>query len=300
MATMSPLLVELLDCLDLQATSAPRPGVDRYRGRCEPSRHGRIFGGQVLAQALMAAGRTTADRAAHSLQALFLEIGDPTQDITFDVERLRDGRSFSARRVLASQGDRVIFTLQASFHALEPGWEHQLHAPSSPAPESLPSAAQLAEQARGRIPPEAAHWAGKPRALEVRHTVAPSYLGGPATLEPNCSWFRSESKLPEDPLLHQCLLAYASDIALNDNAYRPHSGPDEPRLQFMSTVDHAMWFHVPARVDEWVLYYQESPRAAGARGFARGAMYTRDGTLIASTGQDSAMRPQPRGPAAEA
>lgn len=293
MPEMIAPLVELLECLDLSPRSAGSAGGDRFRGCCESSRHGRIFGGQALAQSLMAAGRTVTNRPAHSLQALFLEIGDPTRDIDFEVERLRDGRSFSARRVVARQGETPIFTLQASFHAAETGWEHQLPAPPAPDPESLPSARALVEQVRDRIPPESAHWAGKPRALEVRHTIPPSYLGGPASLEPSCVWFRCESRLPDDPLLHQCILAYASDIALNDSAYRPHSGPENPGLQFMSTVDHAMWFHVPSRADEWTLYFQESPRAAGARGFARGAMYTREGVLIASTGQDSAMRPKP-------
>lgn len=294
---MDPLLVGLLECLDLEAVASPPGDVTRFRGRCEPSRHGRIFGGQVVAQALMAAGRTASPRPAHSLQALFLRVGDPTREIDFEVERLRDGRSFSARRVVARQGESAIFTLQASFHALEPGYEHQAPAPEAPDPESLPSARELAERVRAQIPPDVAHWAGRPRPLEVRHTQPPSYLGGKPSLEPNLAWFRAESKLPDDPLLHQCLLAYASDIALNDTAYRPHrkSGGSGPLA--MSSVDHVMWLHVPARADEWTLYYQESPRAAGARGFARGAMYTRDGTLVASVGQDSVMRPQ-RAPAA--
>jgi acyl-CoA thioesterase-2 len=286
---MEPLIADLLECLDLEALAPSAARRDRFRGRCEIARSDRIFGGQVIAQSLMAAGRTVEDRPAHSLQALFLEIGDPTRPIGFEVERLRDGRSFSARRVLASQGERVIFSMQASFHAIEPGYEHQSAAPEAPDPESLPTAR---EQAAGAaIRPESAYWAARPRPVEVRHAVLPSYLGGPPTQEPNRMWFRFEADLPDDPLLHQCLLGYVSDVALNDTAYRPHSGPDAPRLQFMSSVDHTMWFHVPARADRWTLYLQESPRAAGARGFARGAMYARDGTLVASVGQDSAMRP---------
>jgi len=288
---MDPLLSDLLECLDLEAIASPTSGLTRFRGRCEPSRYGRIFGGQVVAQALMAAGRTASPRPAHSLQALFLRLGDPTREIDFEVEHLRDGRSFSARRVVAQQGEHAIFALQASFHASEPGYEHQSPAPEAPDPESLPSARELVERVRAQIPPDAAHWAGRPRPLEVRHTQPPSYLGGESCLAPNLAWFRAESKLPDDPLLHQCLLAYASDIALNDTAYRPHREPGGLGPQSMASVDHAMWLHVPKRVDEWTLYHQESPRAARARGFARGAMYARDGTLVASVGQDSLIRP---------
>jgi acyl-CoA thioesterase-2 len=290
---MNPLLAELLECLDLETLPSSPNGFDRFQARCETSRHGRIFGGQVLGQALMAAGKTTAGRPCHSLQALFLKLGDPTRPIEFEVERLRDGRSFSARRVLARQGEQAIFSLQASFHDEEPGYEHQIPGPKAPDPESVPSAAETVERMREHFPPATADWASKPRAIEIRHSVLPSYLGGKPSLEPDLAWFRAEAELPDDPLLHQCLLAYSSDIGLNDNAYRPHCGPDAPGLQSMSSVDHSMWFHVPARIDEWVLYYQESPKGAGARGYARGAMYTRDGTLIASMGQDSVMRPLP-------
>jgi len=283
---MKPLLAELLDCLDLAAQ-----GEDRFRGRCEYGRNGRIFGGQVVAQALMAAGRTVTDRPAHSLQALFLRMGDPEESIEFEVERLRDGRSFAARRVLARQRAGVIFSLQASFHALEPGFEHQLPAPQAPDPDTMPTAQSVAKRARAHIPPETAAWACRERPVEIRHTVLPSYLGGEASHEPNLAWFRFEAELPKDPLLHQCLLAYASDIALNDTAYRPHCGPESPGLAAMSSVDHSLWFHVPARADTWTLYQQQSPRAAGARGYANGAMFEQDGSRIASVGQDSVMRP---------
>lgn len=290
---MDPLLVDLLACLDLETVPAV-DGLDRFRGRCEKRRRtGRLFGGQVLSQALMAAGRTTLGRPVHSIQALFLRGGDPEQEIDLEVERLRDGRSFSARRVVARQGGEAILTLQASFHAEEPGYEHQLPAPNAPDPESLQPFRELAQQLRPHFPPRFAEWAGDPRPLEFRFGVIPSYMGGKPSLDPAFTWFRAEAELPDDPLLHQCLLAYASDVGLNDNAYRAHAGPEAPELHAMSTVDHAMWFHVPKRADTWTLYYQESPRAARARGFARGAMYSRDGTLVASMGQDSLMRPQP-------
>ena len=290
---MDPLLVELLECLDLQAEAPGPDGRDHFRGRCERRRRsGPIFGGQVLSQALMAAGRTTLPLPAHSIQALFLRAGDPEQNIDFEVERLRDGRSFRARRVVARQAGNAILTLQASFHAEETGYEHQLPAPEAPDPESLLPFEELVEKMRPYFPEKFAEWAGNTRPLEFRFAVPPSYMGGEPSLDPSLTWFRAESQLPDDPLLHQCLLAYASDVGLNDNAFRPHSGADEPALRAMSTVDHTMWFHTPARVDAWTLYFQESPRAARGRGFARGAMYGRDGTLIASMGQDSVMRPE--------
>lgn len=289
---MEPLLVELLECLDLEPKAPDSDGRDLFRGRCERRRRsGPIFGGQVLSQALMAAGRTALPLPVHSIHALFLRAGNPDQNIDFEVERLRDGRSFSARRVVARQAGTAILTLQASFHAEEPGYEHQLPVPVAPDPESLPSFRELVEKMRPHFPDQFAEWAGNTRPLEFRFAVPPSYMGGEPSLDPSLTWFRAESELPDDPLLHQCLLAYASDVGLNDNAFRPHSGPDEPALRAMSTVDHAMWFHTPARVDAWTLYFQESPRATRGRGFARGAMYARDGTLIASMGQDSVMRP---------
>ena len=289
---MDPLLAGLLECLDLEPRAAGSDGRDLFRGRCEVRRRsGRLYGGQVLSQALMAAGHTARPLPVHSIHALFLRAGDPEQDIDFEVERLRDGRSFSARRVVARQAESTILTLQASFHAEETGYEHQLPAPKAPAPESLPSFRELVEKMRPRFPDRSAEWAGNRRPLEFRFAVPPSFMGGEPSSDPSLTWFRAEARLPDDPLLHQCLLAYASDVGLNDNAFRPHSGPDEPALRAMSTVDHAMWFHVPARADAWTLYFQESPRAARGRGFARGAIYARDGTLVASMGQDSVMRP---------
>jgi acyl-CoA thioesterase-2 len=284
---VNELLSELLDCLALT-----REGDDRFRGICETSRHGRIFGGQVLGQALMAARLTVDDRPAHSMQAYFLRRGDPEKPIEFFVDRLRDGRSFSARRVLAIQDDRELLSLQASFHAAEPGYEHQDPMPEAPPPESLPAFAELVERMQERFPARSAGWAAKPRSIEMRHTVVPSYLGGEPGREPNLAWFRAEAALPEDPLLHQCLIAYTSDMAFNDNALRAHVGPGEPPLQAMSTVDHAIWFHEPARADEWLLFAQQSPKAARARGFVSGTIYSRDGRLVASVGQDSLMRPE--------
>jgi len=166
--------------------------------------------------------------------------------------------------------------------------------PEAPAPEDLLTADEATETMRDRFPQRSVMWAGSERSIEMRHTVYPSYMGGEACDTPNLAWFRTREKLPDDPTLHQSVLAYASDLSLNDTAYRPHSGPEDRALHSMSSLDHAMWFHAPARADEWILFHQESPRAGHARGYARGTMYTREGTLVASIGQDSLMRPQPR------
>jgi len=280
-------LRELLDCLTL----TPQ-GEDRFRAPCETSLRGQIFGGQVLGQALMAAGLSVDERPVHSMQAYFLRRGSPELPLDFTVERLRDGRSFSARRVRVAQNDRELLTMQASFHAPEPGYEHQDPMPEAPPPESLPSPAELIEQMRDRFPTAHARWAWKPRPIEMRHVVVPSFLGGEPGRQPSLSWFRADAELPDDPLLHQCLIAYTSDMAFNDNALRAHIGPGEPSLQAMVSLDHSLWLHEPARVDDWLLYVQQSPKAAWGRGFTRGAIYTREGQLVASVGQDSLMRPE--------
>lgn len=285
---MSRNVEELLHCLDVEDL-----GGDRFIAHCEWRADDRIFGGQVLAQALRAAGHTVEERAAHAIHALFLSRGNSKRPLEIAVERLRDGRSFSSRRALVSQGDALLFSLQASFHVLEPGYHHQVPMPEAPEPEDLPTADEAIEAMRSRFPARSALWAGVERAIEVRHSVYPSYMGGEPSHTPSLAWFRTREKLPDDAPLHQAVLAYASDISLNDNAYRPHSGPDEPEVQSMSSLDHAMWFHAPARADEWILFQQESPRAGHARGYARGSMYTREGSLIASLGQDSLMRPKP-------
>lgn len=285
---MSRTVEELLRCLDVENL-----GSDRFRAHCEWRTDDRIFGGQVLAQALRAAGQTLEQRPAHAIHALFLSRGDSSLPLEIEVERLRDGRSFSSRRALVSQDGGLLFSLQASFHVAEEGYHHAFPMPEAPAPEELPSADEAVEAMKSGFPARSAVWAGIERAIEVRHTVHPSYMGGEPSDAPNLAWFRTREKLPDDPALHQSVLAYASDISLNDNAYRPHSGPDEPELHSMASVDHAMWFHAPARADEWILFHQESPRAGHARGYARGTMYTREGSLIASVGQDSLMRPQP-------
>lgn len=280
-------MTDLLACLELEPL-----GEDRFRAPSEPSPHGLIYGGALLAQALRAAGNTVEQgRPAHAIHALLLERGQTDREVSIDVERLRDGRSFSARRVVISQNGRSLISLHASFHVPEPGFEHQPPMPEAPEPESLPSLQEMAEHARQRFPERSAQWAGAPRPLDFRQTVVPAFMGGDSREASNLAWFRFPSQLPEDPMLHQCLLVYASDMSLNDNCYKPHSGSDEPDVRNVSSIDHTLWFHAPARADEWILFAQHSPRASSGRGYASGTMYTHDGRMVVSLAQDSLMRP---------
>jgi acyl-CoA thioesterase-2 len=283
---VSKPLDELLDLLDLEEIE-----VNFFRGRNESERSGRLFGGQVAAQALVAAGRTVEARPAHSLHGYFLRPGDPSIPVLYSVDRIRDGQSFTTRRVVAIQHGRAIFNLSASFHAPEPSYEHQAPMPEVPPPESVPTWQERVEQMWSRIPEEARVFAPRPRPIDLRHVDLPTYLGGEPTREPGRVWLRVERGLPDEPLLHQALLTYASDISLLDNIIRPHGRLGTLGPMMMASLDHAVWFHRPLRVDEWLLYAQESPIAAGARGFARGQLFTRAGVLVASVAQEGLMRP---------
>ena len=283
---MSKPLDELLEILDLEEIE-----LDIFRGRNESERRGRLFGGQVAAQALVAAGRTVEARPAHSLHGYFLRPGDPSIPVLYSVDRIRDGQSFTTRRVVAIQHGKAIFNMSASFHAPEPGYEHQLAMPEVPPPESVPSWPERVEQMWSRIPEEARVFAPRPRPIDLRHVDLPTYLGGEPTREPGRVWLRVERGLPDEPLLHQALLTYASDISLLDNIIRPHGRLGTLGPVMMASLDHAVWFHRPLRVDEWLLYAQESPIAAGGRGFARGQLFSRTGALVASVAQEGLMRP---------
>lgn len=250
----------------------------------------RIFGGQVAAQALIAAGRTVpADRSVHSLHAYFLRPGDPLVPIVFDVERVRDGGSFTTRRVRAIQHGQPIFTMSASFQIVEPGVDHATPLPDVPAPESLPTYAERLAPVRDQM----SVWGRLPRPFDVRYVNAPpweSRLAGPRPGEHNQVWFRADGTLPDDPLLHVCVLAYLSDLTLLDSVLASHglaNGFD--RLQ-LASLDHAMWFHRPLRVDEWVLYDTESPSASGARGFAMGHFFAADGRMLCTVVQEGLVR----------
>ncbi|MEZ4333852.1 MAG: acyl-CoA thioesterase II [Myxococcota bacterium] len=284
---MSTALAALVDLLDLERIER-----NLFRGRQPDEKRQRVFGGLVAGQALIAAGRTVDDRAVHSLHAYFLRPGDPTIPILYQVERTRDGRSFSTRRVTAIQNDRAIFTLSASFHAEESTFEHQRAMPDVPPPEALEDwqtamRKVLAERAPGDRKLEA--WVARERPIESRHVELMDYFGGRQAPHAEI-WIRARGRLADDPLLHRCVVAYASDMTLLDTAARPHPIELLSDESDNASLDHAMWFHRPFRADEWLLYAQESPNMSGARGLTTGHFFRRDGTLVASVVQEGLFR----------
>ena len=278
---MGDALDQLVNLLDLEAIE-----VNIFRGVSPDEDRQRVFGGQVAAQALMAAGRTVDAGAPHSLHSYFLRPGDPSVPILYEVDRIRDGRSFTTRRVVAIQHGRAIFNLSASFHVDEPGLEHQVAMPDVPAPESLPSLAERLAPYRDVL----ADWFQRPHPIEQRHIGALPFVHGGGKEPLQRLWIRADGELPDDRLLHACIAAYASDMSLFDTMLAPHDVRwDDP--DFMgASLDHCMWFHRAFRVDEWLLYDMDSPNAAGARGLARGFLFTRDGTLVVSMAQEGLMR----------
>ena len=285
---MQAALAAVLELLDLEELE-----VNLFRGRSPQEGSQRVFGGQVLGQALVAAGRSVPDaaaRAAHSLHAYFVRPGDPAVPILYQVDRTRDGRSFTTRRVVAIQRGRAIFHLEASFHGLEAGPEHQDEMPEAPDPESLPTWQERIEPVAARAPADL-RWLLRERPIEMRHVTWCDPLE-PEKLPPrNLVWIRAGARLPDAPLLHQAVLAYASDLTLLDTAALPHAIAWTDERWQIASLDHAMWFHRAFRVDEWLLYAQTSAVAAGARGFAQGALFTRDGRLVASVVQEGLLRP---------
>lgn len=277
-------LDRLVDLLDLE-----RIEVDIFRGKQPTEALQRVFGGQVAGQALVAAGRTVpADRPVHSLHAYFLRPGDPSVPIVYEVDRIRDGRSFTTRRVVAIQHGKAIFTLHASFQLVERGVEHQKPMPQVPDPESL---ARLEE----RMAPYAGElggWFTRPRPIDVR------YVGDPPRVakETGCRtpssqvWMRADGRLPDDPLLHVCAVTFASDMTLLDSTLLTHGLSWGTGDVAGASLDHAMWFHRQFRADEWWLYDQESPWTGAARGLARGSIYTRSGELAVSVVQEGLIR----------
>jgi len=289
-AAMGNTVEELLKLIDLEPLE-----VNIYRGRNRDIGSGRVFGGQVLAQALVAARRTVEEeREAHSLHGYFILPGDLAAPIVYFVDRLRDGRSFTTRRVTAIQHGRAIFNLSASFHVSEPGPEHQTETPDVPAPESLVSELDLIREQSDRIPEHVRAVLTQDRPIDFR-VVSPT---DPFTPEPSPPvryfWLRAVGAMPDDTICHQAVLAYASDYGLLATVLQPHGfSVRAPGLQ-VATLDHALWFHRPFRADEWLLYSIDSPAAAGARGFARGSIFTRDGVLIASVAQEGLTRVRDR------
>src|SRR5215471_15322966 len=286
--SMASAVRELLDLLDLEPLE-----VNMFRGRSPESRFQRVFGGQVIGQALVAACRTVenvAERPPHSLHAYFLLAGDPKVPIVYDVDRIRDGRSFTTRRVIAIQHGHAIFSMSVSFHVDEPGLSHQAPMPQVPGPDTLPDDAELRKAVLARMPEPVRRYYERERPIELRPVELDRYLGKPTPEGKFHVWIRAIERLPEEPAIHQCVLAYASDMMLLDAATIPHGRTlFEPTIMAAS-LDHALWFHRPFRADDWLLYAQDSPSAAGARGFARGTIFAADGTLVASVAQEGMIR----------
>ncbi|MEV8408331.1 acyl-CoA thioesterase II [Streptomyces niveus] len=287
-------LESLLDLLDLE-----RIEEDIFRGLSRPTAVPRVYGGQVAAQALVAAGRTVpADRSAHSLHAYFLRAGDPGAPIVYTVDRIRDGRSFTTRRVVAVQHGQPIFHLSASFQTYEDGLEHQAAMPPAPDPESLPTAAELLPRHADRfVDPSVVDRLIETRAaVDLRYVDAPPYATAGQVREARSQvWFRTVGKLADDPLLHVCLATYVSDMTLLDSVLLAHGRGGWASGDIVgASLDHAMWFHRPFRADEWLLYDQTSPSASGGRGLGQARIYTRDGDLAISVIQEGVMR-VPRG-----
>jgi acyl-CoA thioesterase II len=271
-------LVRLLDLEPLE--------VNLFRGISPPHSLPRVFGGQVAGQALVAAGRTVPeDREVHSLHAYFIRPGDPQIPIIYETERVRDGRSFTTRRVLAIQRGEPIFALSASFQLPQEGLEHSVPGPVGvPAPDTLPDLAAITASG-------AAGWLGQgPRPLDIRFVTEPTWSENrtTATDDPLHVWMRADGTLPDDRLLHVCMLTYASDLTLLGSVLARHDRPSRP-VQ-MASLDHAMWFHRPFRADEWLLYTCFSPTATGSRGLATGRFTRPDGTLVATTVQEGLVR----------
>ncbi len=279
-------LDELLGILDLEEID-----FNIFRGQNEATRRGRLFGGQVAAQALVAASRTAGGVPAHSLHGYFLRPGDPTTPVVYTVDRIRDGRSFATRRVVAQQRGKAIFSMAVSFHEPEISYEHQDAMPEAPEPDSVPTWDERMAKVWDKLPDELKQVVPGARPIDVRHVDAPTYLGGKPRRGSSQVWMRADGELPDDRCLHQCILTYATDISLLDNILRPHGRLGQLGPMMVASIDHAIWFHRPLRVDSWLLYVQDSPAAFGARGFARGVLYTQSGQLVASVAQEGLMRP---------
>ena len=241
----------------------------------------------------MAATRTVEDRNCHSLHAYFLRPGDPKTPIVYEVDRSRDGHSFSARRVVAIQNGVPIFTMSASFDRAEAGLEHQSAMPDVPAPESLKTEQQWRSEIVTQLPEPVRTWFMRVRPIEIR-PVDPANRFEKGRHPPRqVVWFRATGPMPDAPALHQCVLAYASDMTLLDTSLLPHGYTLFSNALQLASLDHAMWFHRPFRADEWMLYVQESPSASGSRGFNRGEVFRRDGALVASVAQEGLVRLRP-------
>jgi acyl-CoA thioesterase II len=286
---------DLMSILDLEE-------LDRnlYRGLSPQVGWQRVFGGLVISQALVASTRTVEGRPVHSLHAYFLLPGDPLRPIIYDVERIRDGRSFATRRVVARQNGEAIFALSASYQVKEEGYTHQSPMPAAPDPDTLLSDKQIVETFGDRLPVSVRTYFRRERPIELRPVSLARYAGQKteAGVWPmQAVWIRASGRLPDDPALHTAVLAYASDMTLLDTSLVPQGKSVFDADIQAASLDHAMWLHGEFRADEWLLYAQDSPASMGARGFTRGQLYTRDGRLVASVAQEGLIRPRRPQPA---
>ena len=289
---MASAVQEVLDILDLEPLE-----VNLFRGRSPQSRWQRVFGGQVIGQALVAACRTVEDvtaRPPHSLHAYFLLGGDPKVPIIYEVDRIRDGKSFTTRNVKAIQHGHAIFSMSVSFHLSEPGLNHQVKMPDVPKPDELPSDEELKDRIYPLLPEPARRYYERERPIEFRPVEFSRYLGEKSENGRFDIWIRATGRLPDEPAIHQCVLAYASDMMLLDAALIPHGRSVFSEDIMAASLDHALWFHRPFRADEWLLYAQDSPSLADSRGFSRGLIFASDGTLVASVAQEGLLRQRRR------
>ncbi|SHE95580.1 acyl-CoA thioesterase-2 [Ferrithrix thermotolerans DSM 19514] len=283
---MENALDDLLRILDLKKLEE-----DYYQGESPKEERQRVFGGQVAGQALVAAGRTVSRGAVHSLHAYFLRPGDPNIPILYQVDRIRDGSSFTTRRVVAYQHGKAIFNLSASFHIAEDGVSHQPEMPVVPDPEELPTFEERMAPWIGSSSPKRQDWITRPKPIDQRF-IDPvgKVLYSIDKMPIQRVWMRADGTLPDDPLIHACVVAYASDMSLLNSAMVPHGLSWDSDNVMAASLDHAMWFHRPFRADEWFLYDQESPNAYGARALARGHIFSRNGDLIVSVVQEGLVR----------
>ena len=282
---MHPVLDDLLHLLKLD-----RIEDNIFRGESRDIGGDQVFGGQVLGQALSAAHHTVDDRRAHSLHAYFLRRGDVHAPIIYDVDRARDGGSFSVRRVVAIQHGRPIFNLAASFQKPEEGLEHHARMPEVAGPEGLPDISEVTPKILEKIPEKMRRYLTDKRAFEFRPVETMDFMAPEPRPPVKHVWIKAVDNLPDSPSLHQNLLAYVSDYELLGTSTLPHGLPFGQGLVMMASLDHALWFHRDVRIDDWLLYSMDSPNASGARGFARGQFFARNGQLVASTAQEGLVR----------
>jgi len=285
---MASAVQELIETLNLEPLE-----LNLFRGRSPQSRWQRVFGGQVVAQALVAACRTVEDvttRPPHSLHAYFLLGGDPKVPIIYEVDRIRDGKSFTTRNVKAIQHGHAIFSMSVSFHVHEEGLSHQFPMPDVPQPDALPDEAEMKERIWPRMPEAVRRYYERERPIELRPVEYGRYLGETWNDGHFHVWMRATGTLPNEPAIHQCVLAYASDMMLLDAALIPHGRSVFSEDIMAASLDHALWFHRPFRADAWLLYAQDSPNLSDSRGFSRGLIFASDGTLVASVAQEGLLR----------